>query len=298
MMKGGRDARKKKVWKLGSMDFNTKVGEADRQGFGIVLKLPKEQRKDRGVVIKHIIKNSDVKTANAGGTSDKISLQLLFVRHKKTIGFIHMDVHQEECALWGIRVDEKRRGEGLSKIFVGIWILLCLRLNLRPKALKIDKPLISLVLQSFGFLPTSTKNAMYVIIDKNVSPQCQKLRIWHENGAKLHSRFSLCYLKTQNMELVDELPSNVDEKGNATFAKKKVYTNTGFECPPDLDALKLAAKHVLQTRSAQQGSVGQLHLFGCDEMTGSVALFDMLAAIRPDLPSCLFRHGGFECRYS
>ncbi len=287
MMKGSRDVRKKKFWKLGSVDFKTKAGEAGRQGFGVVLKLPKEQRKDRDVVMKHTIKNGGVKTANAAGTSDKISLQLLFVRHKKTIGFIHMDVHQEECALWGIRVDEKRRGEGLSKIFVGIWILLCLRLNLRPKALKIDKPLISLVLQSFGFLPTSTKNAMYVIIDKNASPQCQKLRIWHENGAKLHSRFSLCYLKTQNMELVDELPSNVD--------KKRVYTNTGFECPPDLDALKLAAKHVLQTHSAQHGSVGQLHLFGCDEMTGSLALFDMLAAIRPDLPSCLFRHGGFEC---
>ena len=101
--------------------------------------------------------------AEAEGT--KVSLQLLFVRHKKTFGYIHMDVHRDECALWGIHVDKKLRGLGLSKVFVGIWVLLCLRLGLRPKALKIDKPLVSLVLQSFGFVPKSKKNEMHVILD-------------------------------------------------------------------------------------------------------------------------------------
>ena len=58
-------------------------------------------------------------------------------------------------SILGMLVDEKHRGKGLAKIFIGIWLQICLNSDAFPRSEKINKPLLSLVLSNFGFIPTS-----------------------------------------------------------------------------------------------------------------------------------------------
>ena len=56
-------------------------------------------------------------------------------------------------SLVGMEVNKQRRGEGLSKVFVAIWLRLCLDTHTYPRAAVMNKPLIAHVLMKFGFLP-------------------------------------------------------------------------------------------------------------------------------------------------
>jgi pentatricopeptide repeat protein len=56
-------------------------------------------------------------------------------------------------SLVGMEVNKARRGEGLSKIFVAIWLHICLRTNTYPRAAIMNKPLISRALMDFNFVP-------------------------------------------------------------------------------------------------------------------------------------------------
>eukprot|EP00554_Chaetoceros_debilis_P010547 CAMPEP_0194109780 /NCGR_PEP_ID=MMETSP0150-20130528/9201_1 /TAXON_ID=122233 /ORGANISM="Chaetoceros debilis, Strain MM31A-1" /LENGTH=762 /DNA_ID=CAMNT_0038798819 /DNA_START=158 /DNA_END=2446 /DNA_ORIENTATION=+ len=68
-------------------------------------------------------------------------------------------------SILGMLVDENQRGKGLSKIFMGTWLKLCLDCNALPRSEKINKPLLALVLSNFGFVPVSQDK-----VDVEISP--------------------------------------------------------------------------------------------------------------------------------
>lgn len=72
------------------------------------------------------------------------------------LGYLLMINSQEtrSSQFLGQFVDEECRGQGLAKIWLGIWLKLCLDAGLRPITGKIRKPLLCLVLEhTFGMVP-------------------------------------------------------------------------------------------------------------------------------------------------
>ena len=56
-------------------------------------------------------------------------------------------------ALRGMLVAEEYRGRGHARVFLAIWLALCLRAGLRPATTRINKPLLPLTLVRLGFTP-------------------------------------------------------------------------------------------------------------------------------------------------
>lgn len=56
-------------------------------------------------------------------------------------------------ALRGMFINEASRGNGYSKIFIAIWMRLCLEAGVIPSTNRINKPLLALALQGLGFSP-------------------------------------------------------------------------------------------------------------------------------------------------
>jgi hypothetical protein len=56
-------------------------------------------------------------------------------------------------SIMGMFIDESQRGNGLARLFLGIWLTICLRSNALPRSEKINKPLLSLAMSNFGFHP-------------------------------------------------------------------------------------------------------------------------------------------------
>ena len=56
-------------------------------------------------------------------------------------------------ALRGMLVAEEYRGRGHARVFLAIWLALCLRAGLRPATTRINKPLLALTLVRLGFTP-------------------------------------------------------------------------------------------------------------------------------------------------
>lgn len=57
-------------------------------------------------------------------------------------------------SIMGMKIDEHFRGQGLARVFTGLWIEICIRAGALPRSEKINKPLLSLALSNFGFIPT------------------------------------------------------------------------------------------------------------------------------------------------
>ena len=81
-------------------------------------------------------------------TDEKVGFMLL--RHKAKT---YRNKEQLFSAIIGMLVTEKYRGKGFSSLFVAIWVQMCLDIDAFPRAEKMKKPLISLALDRFGFLP-------------------------------------------------------------------------------------------------------------------------------------------------
>ena len=76
-------------------------------------------------------------------------------RHRqRKVGYLLAKI--DNCgnlALRGVHIAEHSRGKGLSKLLLSTWLLLCHKLRITPCTCVMDKPLISLALQSLGFVP-------------------------------------------------------------------------------------------------------------------------------------------------
>mmetsp|Transcript_72114 Transcript_72114/g.203733 ORF Transcript_72114/g.203733 Transcript_72114/m.203733 type:complete len:207 (-) Transcript_72114:68-688(-) len=59
----------------------------------------------------------------------------------------------QSSALRGMALSKELRGRGLSKLLLAVWLHVCSAVGARPRTNRIDKPLISLLLRRFGFVP-------------------------------------------------------------------------------------------------------------------------------------------------
>jgi hypothetical protein len=77
-------------------------------------------------------------------------------------------------SILGMLVDENYRGKGLAKIFMGVWLRICVNSGAFPRSEKINKPLLSLVLTNFGFIPVSD-SAVKIVINPITAQQNENM---------------------------------------------------------------------------------------------------------------------------
>merc|ERR1711924_411914 len=119
----------------------------------------------------------------------------------------------------GLFVSEELRGKRLAGSLAAIWLKLCFELERTPSTKKMDKPLISLVLQQFDFTPVNLNTEVSISAEWG---EKNEIVLWSPDMEKLRSTFSKRYLKTQHMAITSERPA----------ASRTVYVNTSYEAPP------------------------------------------------------------------
>jgi len=144
--------------------------------------------------------------------------------HQKTLYY---------SSLVGMEVTKSRRGEGLSKIFVAIWLHICLKTNTYPRAAVMNKSLISFVLKDFNFVPQNGGSCVGLIRlknDNNIGREGDgykpQMMLYSPSAKSLQGLFSQRALRLQNIAIFDHPPSPNSGQGGAV-----VYVKTGFEHP-------------------------------------------------------------------
>merc|ERR1719341_2687701 len=119
----------------------------------------------------------------------------------------------------GMQVAQNFRGRGLSQTFLAILIDLSFRsVGAAPGTMRMDKPLLSLALQKFGFRPC--QNHLQVEVDP-ASDASGRIVLWAQDLWKLRSApgFSKRALKSQCLAVVESKPDG----------SRPAYVNTAFE---------------------------------------------------------------------
>merc|ERR1712151_495738 len=98
-------------------------------------------------------------------------------------------------ALRGMSVSEHFRGQGLSFKFIAIWLELCALLDAGVATNRIDKPIVSLVLQKFGFEAVNTGTEVEVDVERGPKGE---LVVWGADAHKMKSQFSKRKLREQH----------------------------------------------------------------------------------------------------
>ena len=137
-------------------------------------------------------------------------------------------------SLVGMEVNKLRRGEGLSKKFVAIWLRLCLETNAYPRAAVMNKPLISYVLKSFNFMPQRGGSCVELIqLTKDEKSFYQKklgynpqFALYSSSDRSLQGLFSQRVLRTQNIAILNRSPSSSSQQRGT-----EIYLKTKFEHP-------------------------------------------------------------------
>jgi hypothetical protein len=128
----------------------------------------------------------------------------LFANKREKLGFLLMknDADDESSSLLGIKVMVNRRGQGLSKVLLAIWMHYCLQAGLLPKTGIMNKPVLCLVLQyAFQFKPR--KGGVQV----EVTPGSDGSSVLYSAQKGLAGVFTPCYVKSQNITIAKDAPN-------------------------------------------------------------------------------------------
>ena len=134
----------------------------------------------------------------------------------------------------GMEVAKSLRGQGLSKIFVAIWLRICLMIDAYPRAALMNKPLISLVLMQFGFVPQEGGTCCELIqLDNKCScigdnkndadGYTPTFGLYSSSTRSLQGVFSDRVLRTQHMAILNHIPQSARNK------RFTIYIKTTFE---------------------------------------------------------------------
>jgi len=159
----------------------------------------------------------------------RILLKNTCTKMKKTQSEMHY------CSsLVGMEVNKTRRGEGLSKVFVALWLVICLETNTYMRAALMNKPLIVHVLMGFNFMPQNGGSRVELIRlknrdtvnGKNEDSYSPNFALYSPSAKSLQGLFSQRVLRTQEIRVMDHPPSPEERKNGSV-----IYLKTTFEHP-------------------------------------------------------------------
>lgn len=110
----------------------------------------------------------------------------------------------------GMEVNKELRGEGLSKVLIAIWLHICLYTKAAfPRAAKMNKPLIALVLSKFGFVPDDGGTRCVLIrLENDAKDHNPRFGLYSAQRKSLDGAFSHRVLRTQNIKLLGSPPNS------------------------------------------------------------------------------------------
>ena len=160
------------------------------------------------------------------------AVELLFSRQSGgSLGYLLLEHRNgDKLALRGIHVAPKHRGLGLSRLFLGCWLIICFKLNLKPTTNRMEKPLISLALQKFCFEPVNHSTPLEVA---RAPSSDGKVVCWDRKG-NLHTVLLHTHLRKQNLVIVAEEPAE----------HRTVYIRTEFN-PIDWSSLQTTVTQMM-----------------------------------------------------
>jgi hypothetical protein len=130
--------------------------------------------------------------------------------NKQKLGYLLMinDVQSGGSSKFlGMFIEPKMRNLGLSKVFLSIWLDLCLMAEIRPTTGIINKPLLVLILQhTFNFRPlynADAQNGVEVMIGKG---QDGKIELYSSSTKNLHGAFTAGDQERENIRLLTTAP--------------------------------------------------------------------------------------------
>lgn len=154
-------------------------------------------------------------------------------------------------SLRGMLVTEASRGRGHSRLFLAVWLRLCLLAGVSPSTSRINKPLLALTLTRFGFAPlpgSNGKRAIEVEVSAGLeggvilfSPECNK---------RLAAGFSATEMRSQRL-VIAKGPS--EPRGTAVHIRTQ-YAPPVAERLEGLGGLASALHDRLHLHAAQGSS--------------------------------------------
>ncbi|KAL7454046.1 hypothetical protein ACHAWC_005677 [Mediolabrus comicus] len=172
------------------------------------------------------------------GTNLKISVGIQPHRNPKQNGFSLVFYRGDEMkvgrillapftnshysSIVGMEVNRELRGEGLSKVLIAIWLHICLYTKAAfPRAAKMNKPLVALVLSKFGFVPDDGGTRCVLIrLENDAKDHNPIFGLYSAQRKSLDGAFSHRVLRTQNIKLLGSPPNSkgVDVVIKTTFS--------------------------------------------------------------------------------
>ena len=164
------------------------------------------------------------------------------------VGRVLLACEAEASALRGMEIREEMRGRGLAKYLVASWLHLCAIAELAPATRMINKPLLSLTLQRFGFAPTRSGSGVPVTVGG-------ALTIGHTLGHRRVSRQGERAKRAADRnESVTAVTATQDVQEQSAPAAERparhTHIRTEFAPPAESCALDAAVASVLGSRSS------------------------------------------------
>ena len=152
-------------------------------------------------------------------------IKLLLVEKDTKIGFLLMKNTPTESSLLGVFLDPSQRQRGLSKIFLALWMQLCLDAGISPVTGVMNKPLLCLNLQhTFGYTPAPRNQGVSVEISASGDADGQII-MYSPTGKTIEGAFSPADKLREGLVFVSIAP---EPRGRTVHIKSCLLP------PPDL----------------------------------------------------------------
>jgi len=150
---------------------------------------------------------------------------------QRKIGYLLMKNNSSDrtSSLLGMFLKPTKRGRGMSKVCLAIWIWLCLEASIIPVTGIIHKPLLALILQhTFGFTgPTKRNGGGGVLVELSKHPDDpSNVLLFPLSGKSLEGAFSPWDMEHQKIKITSQPPA---VKGRVVRIGSKLFPPTDSE---------------------------------------------------------------------
>ena len=166
----------------------------------------------------------------------KNGISILLLQNGVKLGYVIMinSASANTSTLLGVYVDPERRKHGYSKVFLALWLKLCLDAKIKPQTGIINKPLLALVLQhTFGCIP---QEGAGVDAEISAGKEDGTIVLYSAAAKNLEGAFSPKDCKREGLEIIK---SPTEPRG------RKVKIGCSFAPPLGEEALHESTNAVL-----------------------------------------------------
>ena len=136
----------------------------------------------------------------------KNGIKLLLLENEIKIGYLLMQNNATESSLLGVFLEPSQRQRGLSKVFLALWLQLCLDAKVTPITGIMNKPLLCLSLQhTFGYVPATNNQGVSVEISPSGSAD-GKIVMYSAVKKSVGGAFSPADKEREGLVFVTEAP--------------------------------------------------------------------------------------------